>query len=497
MFLKFTYLQWKSFFRGEDIGVNVLTKVFKWFWIIYFTIMAPMLGFLTVIVFREDGEVDPFPLLNKNLIYVLIYLVVIRYFIQKVPVISVRPLLLSPISKSKIVRYALNKTIFSFYNVVVILYLVFLNIALISDIFGEYELQVVSTSFYDLIGWNLMLISLIYITNYLNFLLDKKDKLVYIIGAILASVKALEYYEIVDLTEYTQPLFYAFYTYPFLSIAPICLLIYLYVYVFKFFRKGLYIDSGLKPKIETSNVENFEWVDRFGDMAVFIKNDIRLIKRSKRARGTVTGGAFVLLYGFLFYLVPDWYEFFQFFGYMFVSGGFLFLFGSFVPSWDSQYYSLMMCQNIPYINYIKSKWMLVVIATALSTLLGCVIYSFVGLNAVCAVLAGGLYNIGANGYLTLWAGAYTKTPIDLNSAQNPFGDTKAINAKTLLISIPQMILPIALFGICNNYYGWLTGCAAVASIGILGILLKNVVFELILKAYKSEKYSTLKAYSKN
>ena len=487
MFLKFTYLQWKSFFRGEDVGVNVMTKVFKWFWIVYFALMAPLFGFITTFVIKEQGIEEPFLFLNKNLIYVLIYFVVIRYFIQKVPVISIRPLLLSPIPKSKIVRYALNKTIFSFYNVVGILYLITLN--------GTLYLE--GHEIYNLIGWNLMVLSLIYITNYLNFLLDKKDKLVYIIGAVLASIKALEYYEIVDLTEYTQPLFYAFYTYPFLSIAPICLLIYLYVYVFKFFRKGLYIDSGLKPKIETSNVENFEWVDRFGDMAVFIKNDIRLIKRSKRARGTVTGGAFVLLYGFLFYLVPDWYEFFQFFGYMFVSGGFLFLFGSFVPSWDSQYYSLMMCQNIPYINYIKSKWMLVVIATALSTLLGCVIYSFVGLNAVCAVLAGGLYNMGANGYLTLWAGAYTKTPIDLNSAQNPFGDTKAINVKTLLISIPQMILPIALFGICNNYFGWLTGCAAVASIGILGILLKNVVFELILKAYKSEKYSTLKAYSKN
>ena len=488
MFLKFTYLQWKSFFRGEDVGVNVMTKIFKWFWIVYFALMAPLFGFITTFMIKEQGIEEPFLFLNKNLIYVLIYFVVIRYFIQKVPVISIRPLLLSPIPKSKIVGYALNKTIFSFYNVVGILYLITLN--------GTLYFQE-GHEIYNLIGWNLMILSLIYITNYLNFLLDKKDKLVYIIGAVLASIKALEYYEIVDLTEYTQPLFYAFYTYPFLSIAPICLLIYLYVYVFKFFRKGLYIDSGLKPKIETSNVENFEWVDRFGDMAVFIKNDIRLIKRSKRARGTVTGGAFVLLYGFLFYLVPDWYEFFHFFGYMFVSGGFLFLFGSFVPSWDSQYYSLMMCQNIPYINYIKSKWMLVVIATALSTLLGCVIYSFVGLNAVCAVLAGGLYNMGANGYLTLWAGAYTKTPIDLNSAQNPFGDTKAINVKTLLISIPQMILPIALFGICNNYYGWLTGCAAVASIGILGILLKNVVFELILKAYKSEKYSTLKAYSKN
>ena len=487
MVFKFLYLSWKSFFRGEDIGVNIMTKIFMWFWIVYFAFLAPLLGFITIFVIKEQGIEDPFLFLNKNLIYVLIYLIVIRYFIQKVPVISIRPLLLSPIPKSKIVRYALNKTIFSFYNVVVILYLITLN----GTLFKE------GLETYNLIGWNLMLFSLIYITNYLNFLLDNKDKLLYSLGAVLASIKALEYYEIIDLTEYTQPLFYAFYTEPFLSIAPLCFLIYLYLYVFKFFRKGLYIDSGLSPKIETSDVENFEWADRFGDMAVFIKNDIRLIKRSKRARGTVTAGAILLTYGFVFYALPDWPDWIHFFGYMFASGGFLFMFGSFVPSWDSQYYNLMMCQNIPYINYIKSKWLLVVLVTIISTILGCIIYSFIGFNAFCAVLAGGLYNIGANGYLTLWAGAYTKTPIDLNSSKNAFGDTKALNMKTMLISIPQMILPLVLFGICNNYYGWLFGCAAVASIGILGILLKDVVFELIVKAYKTEKYSTLKAYSKN
>jgi len=488
MFFKFFSLRWKSFIRGEDIGVNIMTKIFKWFWLVYFAFMAPLLGFITTFVIKEQGIEDPFLFLNKNLIYVLIYLVVIRYFIQKVPVISIRPLLLSPIPKSKIVRYALNKTIFSFYNVVVILYLITLNGTLLKE----------GLETYNLIGWNLMLLSLIYITNYLNFLLNNKDKLLYSFGAVLASIKALEYYSIFDFTHYTEPLFYAFYTDPFLSAAPLCFLIYLYLHVFKFFRKGLYIDSGLRPKIETSDVENFEWADRFGDMAVFIKNDLRLIKRSKRARGTVLGGAFFLLYGFIFYYQDDlWPEWMQFFGYMFASGGFLFMFGSFVPSWDSQYYKLMMCQNIPYIDYIKSKWLLVVLVTIISTILGCIIYSFIGLNAICAVLAGGLYNIGANGYLTLWAGAYTKTPIDLNSAQNPFGDTKAINMKTLLISIPQMVLPIVVFSICNSYFDYLTGCAAVASIGILGVLLKDVVFELIVKAYKTEKYSTLKAYSKN
>ena len=75
--------------------------------------------------------------------------------------------------------------------------------------------------------------------------------------------------------------------------------------------------------------------------------------------------------------------------------------------------------------------------------------------------------------------------------------SKAINMKTLLISIPQMVLPIVVFSICNSYFDYLTGCAAVASIGILGVLLKDVVFELIVKAYKTEKYSTLKAYIKN
>ena len=114
MVFKFLYLSWKSFFRGEDIGVNIMTKMFKWFWIVYFAFMAPLLGFITIFVIEEQGIEDPFLFLNKNLIYVLIYLVVIRYFIQKVPVISIRPLLLSPIPKSKIVRYALNKTIFSF-----------------------------------------------------------------------------------------------------------------------------------------------------------------------------------------------------------------------------------------------------------------------------------------------------------------------------------------------------------------------------------------------
>jgi len=154
----------------------------------------------------------------------------------------------------------------------------------------------------------------------------------------------------------------------------------------------------------------------------------------------------------------------------------------------------MMCQNIEYKEYIKSKWSLVVIGTVISTFLACFIYSFLGVEAVCAVFAGGLYNIGVNGYLTLWAGAFTKTPVDLDSSKMAFGGKKAFNMKTVLISLPQMVLPIALFSLGSYYYSYLAGCLIVGLTGILGILLKEQVFNLIIKAYKSEKYSTLKAY---
>ena len=486
MLYAFLKLQWKSFFRGESVGANVMTKIFKWFWIVYFSFITPMLGLITYKVLKEDFEIeDPFLFLNKNLIYVFAYWIVMRYFIQPVPVISIKPLLLTPISKTKIVRDTLGKSIFSFFNIVAFFYLIPLSLDLIKEGYNANQL----------IGWSLAIVAFVYITNYLNFLLNNNDKLLYTIGATLAGIKLLEYYSIFDFTFYSGSFFYSFYANPIYSILPWLFLVWIYFYVFKFFKNGLYIDTGLKKKADEAKIDDFSWLDRFGKTAVFLKNDLRLIKRSKRARSTVFAGIFFLFYGFMFYFQEDiWGPVMTFFGYLFASGGFLFMFGSFVPSWDSQYYSLMMCQNIEYQEYIKSKWSLVVIGTIISTFLACFIYSFLGTDAVFAVLAGGLYNIGINGYLTLWAGAYTKTPVDLDSSKMAFGGTKAINMKTILISLPQMALPLLLFWIGYNYYSIFIGCLIVGLTGVIGILLKDLVFKLIIRAYKSEKYSTLKAY---
>ena len=496
MFKMMFSLQWKEFNRGKSVGGKLVAKIFKWFGIIYFAFMAFMMGIiasayggpLAEFPLKEDS-IAPFLYVNKQLIYVFAYLIVMRYFVQSLPVLNIKALLLTPLLKTKIVRFSLLKTVLTYFNILPLFFLIPFSFLLAQT--GKFEII-------GLIFWNINILGLIYVTNFFNFLLNNKDKLLYAIGGILALIKGLEYYSIVDFTEYSEQFFYLFYSQPYAVSFTWLLVFWLYDYVYKYLFQGLYIDTGLQVKTKEGKMEDFSFLDRFGKTATFIKNDLRLLKRSKRARTAVYMGIGMLFYGIIF--VPSEEILgsgFLFFGYLFSTGGFLFMFGSFVPSWDSQYYPLMMTQNIEYKEYLNSKWSLMIIGTVVSTVLASFIYSFFGVNAVYAVLAGAFYNIGVNGYLTLWAGAYTKSPIDLNSSANAFGDKKAFNAKTMLVGIPQMLLPVLVYYFTSQYYDHFTGCLAVAVLGTLGILLKPIAFNLILKAYKTEKYSTLKAYKTN
>ena len=153
----------------------------------------------------------------------------------------------------------------------------------------------------------------------------------------------------------------------------------------------------------------------------------------------------------------------------------------------------MMTQNIPYKGYLSSKWWLMVIATFVSTILAS-FYLYFGWQVYLTIVVGAIYNIGVNSHLVLLGGAYTKTPIDLDSGKGAFGDKKAFNIKTMLISLPQLALPVLLYWIGATVVNANVGLALVALAGIMGFGLRDKVFSLIEKTYKTEKYATIAAY---
>lgn len=71
---------------------------------------------------------------------------------------------------------------------------------------------------------------------------------------------------------------------------------------------------------------------------------------------------------------------------------------------------------------------------------------------------------------------------------------KAFNVKTFLISLPKMLLPIALYSLGHFLISPIYGYVFIVIAGIIGFAFKNKVFQLIESIYKKEKYATLHAY---
>lgn len=75
------------------------------------------------------------------------------------------------------------------------------------------------------------------------------------------------------------------------------------------------------------------------------------------------------------------------------------------------------------------------------------------------------------------------------------GNKQAFNSKTLLLTLPKLILPLGLYALGHYLFEPNAGYLMVAGAGVLGFALKNKVFTLIEKIYKTEKYKTIAAYS--
>lgn len=431
----------------------------------------------------QDMKLEPLVTVNKFLIYYFLFDLVIRLLLQSIPVLNIKPLLVLPLKKTTIVHFSLGKTVLSFFNWIHALFFIPFTAVLILN--GYDVVQI--------IFWHLGVMSIIYINNFLNIILSNIDKLFGLFLILIVGLASAQYYQLFDITVFTTPFFQNFYDIDGLFLIPILILIALHIFTFKYFEKNLYLDAGLSVKQDEASTENLSWLNQFGTLGTFLKNDIKLIKRNKRSKTTIVMSVIFLFYGLIFFGNNQQPQVMQIFAGIFVSGGFLFVFGQFVPSWDSSYYQLMMTQNIPYRGYITSKWWLIVIATFVSTILAS-FYLFYGWQIYQIIVVGAIYNIGVNSHLVLLGGAFTKTPIDLSNAGGAFTDKKVFNVSAMLLSLPKIFLPLLLYWLGLHFADKTVGLSLVAGAGILGFIFKERVFSLIEKRYKMEKYSTISAY---
>ena len=488
MIKHFLQLELKAFFRSASFGNKLVLKIIMAFVVAYFAVIFIAMGSGAFYLIQESGFKDPLIFVNKYALYWFLGHLLIRYMAQSIPVMNIRPLMILPIKKATLVHFILGKSSVSVFNLLHAFFFIPFSVVLLMN--GYNVLGVIT--------WYFGMMALVFASNFLNILANKQDAILVFVGIIVVALIASQYYNLFDVTQYTQVFFDALYAIPIAVVLPLLALGILYYLAYNYFIHNMYFDDKLATKQKTADGKEYAWLNKYGTLGSFLKNDIKLITRNKRSKNTVLTGFFFLFYGLLFFrqTIEGTGNVMQIFAGIFVSGGFLMNFGQFVPSWDSAYYKLLMSQNITYKDYLASKWWLIVIATIISTLLAS-FYLYFGWQTYLAVVAGAIYNIGVNSHIVLWGGAYMKTPIDLNVGKNAFGNKQGFNVQNLLFTIPKLIVPLGLYGLGYYLISPIAGYLLVVAAGILGFAFRDKVFTIIEKTYKSEKYKTINAYAQN
>ncbi|REC73513.1 hypothetical protein DRF60_19250 [Chryseobacterium elymi] len=484
MFLKFLRLEIKSFFRGTSVGVNLTMKILRFIGILYF--MACLAGGAFAVFFyvRDEMHQDPLKMVSKFLVAAWALDLILKYIWQEMSTQNIKPFLTQNIPKNTLVNYMLVKTFLSALSWLNSLF--FITFSVIA-MFNGY-------SVFGILAWLIGISFLFYLNNFINILFNDKEAVAIFIGLLFAVVAGLGYYNIVPVLSYSEKWVYAFYHNPYFIIIPIVLFFSLWRICFRYVRKEFYLDQGLEAKKQFGKTENIAFLNKYGVIGTFINNDIKMLRRNKVTKGILIGSFFFLFYGLLMftstiYKTPAMMMFMG----LFVTGGFQFLFGQRVPAFDSSYYPLMMTLNVPYKEYLKAKWWLMNIMTAASIIIA-LFYVYFGWELYVTFFAAGLYNIGVNSQLTLWSGAFNKTQIDLNSKEKRIGQKNSFNLKSMLLLIPKMLLPMGVFALSKYFFGITAGVVSIAVFGLLGFFLREKIFDIIVKQYKREKYSTLDAF---
>lgn len=487
MIFRLLSLEWKQFFRSKSLGQSIVVKILIGFFALYLIASFLILGVASFFALEDffPGE-DPLKIVNSYLLYWFLIDLAYRFFMQKLPVMNVKPFMLMPVKRKKIIHYLLMKSAFSFFTFLPLFFFLPFSAVLL---FQGYPPVLV-------INWLLAVLAIELCINYLNFFINKQDKFFYTVVGILLVLGGLEYFGIYKVTADAGAMFDQLYKLPVAFLIPATGLAFLYYKLFQFLRRGFYLDDRIRTGNEEAKDYKLDWLDRFGKRSAFLKNDIRMILRNKRPRQVLLTSFLFLFYGLLFFANPRYANNYNWiaFGALFVTGGFLMTFGQLVPSWDSEYYKMLMSQNIPYREYLESKWYLMVVGTLLSFILSTP-YLYFGWEVYTLIVGVTFFNVGLNSFITLWSGAINRIPIELNVKAKAFSNMQGFSAAQLLWTIPKIILPILLFFVPNFFFGFKAGILTLALSGVLGLVLKNFFLNRIEKVYQKGKYKTIAAYA--
>lgn len=435
---------------------------------------------------KELPAQPPIDWVNQFLFYYLGLEWLVRFLMQQLPVTHIQQFILLPISKNRIVRNVLQRSLLSIYNSSLLF--LFLPFAVV--------LAVKENAFLAASCWWLGVSFLVLTLGNLNFLVNK-GKWFYPTAAFFLLAAILERTAVFSLAQLLGEGMQYVYKNPLATAVPAIIFIASYQLAFRLLKSNFYLDTALKKKQERRWGGELKSLDRFGLFGVMIKNDLRLLIRNVRVRQVLFGALMFLLYGLVFFPQAVYEKTtIEVFAALFTTGGFLMMFSQNIPAWDSSYFKLLQVQQFSMYDYLFSKWLLLVMSLLITTVLA-LPYLYFGQRVYGTIVAGSLFNAGLGTIIGLLSGALNHTPIKLHVRAKAFENTQNFNLTQFLFTLPKLALPVFIFWLPNHYFGYTYGLIALSVTGVLGLLFTRPLLKICAKLYQQKKHEMIQGFYKN
>lgn len=477
-------LQWKSFVRSASFGKSIAIKLLLACLGLFLLFSLAGAGRLLVPLLKElVPDKAPFDVICGAAVGWFLAELVIRYLLQELPTLHVRPLLTLPIKRSSIVHFVLLGSVFSFFLLAMVIFLVPLGIALAGQGLSPWHVA----------GWCVGMLLISQCLGQLNILVGQSDRFLLVVVAVAILLAVAQYFHFIDVFGISHRTFRALYDQPLFALIPVALFVLLYQRNFIALRDRLYLDDAVQGQRTTAvSGSTMAWADIFGSAAPFIRLDLRMIWRNKRPRSQVLLSLIFVFYGLMVHDASDPKEavMLMFIG-LFITGFMMITFGQYIPAWDSDHYSMLMVQNSSMLDYLRSKAILLRAGVVIMFLIA-LPYVLFDRHWALPLAVNMIYNLGVTLPIILFFGSMNKKRVDLG--RGVIGNYQGVGVGQFLLVFPVMLPPIAIYLGAKFYFSNNVAMLAVAGIGLLGIVFQKPLMRGLADRYTSKKYAMVAGF---
>ncbi|UII28020.1 DUF5687 family protein [Fulvivirga maritima] len=428
-----------------------------------------------IIMIMFPGE----PVIETYAGFVLFYFtseLIMRFYLQEIPALEVQPYRVLPVKRSHLIHYLLIRSAITLFNLVPLFLVVPFAFKQVLPAYGW------GLTFSWLLSISLLSLLCSFGIVYLKKTIFKSSWVMLIFVGLVLSIFALDYYHIYDFKAVSANLFMLSLQSYVLPVIIFLLLVALYILCFHTFINAFYAEQ-MQEKRDDSKWFNFN--PHFKNELITL--ELRLILRNKRPRSMLVMSLFFILYGFLFYTKEnymDGYAMLIFVG-IFITGGFMINYGQFSFSWESGYFDTFLTKNISYRQIIENKLKLFDYGCLIGFLLS-LPYGFFGAKIILIHIAALLFNMGVNSFFILYFTGKKPKRIDLSKSS--MFNYEGTGLAQFLLAVPCFITPLLGYMLFYILGMPVWGVVLVAFQGVLGIMFRQKLIDVLVKRFNNYKY---------